>query len=254
MLLYATCPFCSSSLKIQQQQLDTRDGLVRCGHCKKVFNANDHLINPAKPEQQISETVPLLKASWEKAVTSPKKRFHYGILCLLLLIIFPLQFLYFDYQQILNNASIRPAIDRISSRFDLAIPYYQDLKQIKIIHRRVSSHPHVKNALQLSIIIKNTAELQQAYPLVNFSLTSLNGDTIVQYTIPPNQYLPNKMIGKAFPKNASQLIELNFIEPALDTIGFEINFIEHPLQAHFPFHTLLKRLLVIIENLQITDY
>ena len=254
MLLYATCPFCSSSLKIQQQQLDTRDGLVRCGHCEKVFNANDYLIKPAKRQQQVNEASSPLKASWEKAAITPRKRNHYGKLSFLLIAIFSLQFLYFDYQKLLKNDSIRPAIDKVSSQLGLAIPYYQDLEQIRIIHRQVSSHPHIKGALRLSIVIKNTSNLQQAYPIVNFSLTSLNGDTIVKYAIPPSQYLSSHLISKAFSKNSSQLIELDFMEPSIDTIGFEIDFIEHPLQAHFPFRTLLNRLLVIIENLQFTDH
>ncbi len=43
MPLIATCPSCSAAFVVSQQQLTAHKGDVRCGKCKTVFNAFNHL-------------------------------------------------------------------------------------------------------------------------------------------------------------------------------------------------------------------
>jgi predicted Zn finger-like uncharacterized protein len=37
------CPFCETSFKVVADQLRISDGWVRCGQCKQVFDASQHL-------------------------------------------------------------------------------------------------------------------------------------------------------------------------------------------------------------------
>ena len=39
---YALCPSCSSTLQVSQEQVDAKNGLVRCGHCNDIFDAIKH--------------------------------------------------------------------------------------------------------------------------------------------------------------------------------------------------------------------
>lgn len=42
--MYTTqCPHCDTRFRLQPEQLDAADGLVRCGRCRTVFNARAHL-------------------------------------------------------------------------------------------------------------------------------------------------------------------------------------------------------------------
>lgn len=43
------CPQCGTNFKITQEQRNSHQGMVRCGHCQTVFNAVDNLYTP--PEQ-----------------------------------------------------------------------------------------------------------------------------------------------------------------------------------------------------------
>lgn len=47
MTLATRCPTCRTTFRVTQDRLDLRDGLVRCGNCKEVFNGNEHLLGPA---------------------------------------------------------------------------------------------------------------------------------------------------------------------------------------------------------------
>ena len=54
MKMITRCPACGTGFRVYQEQLDARQGQVRCGHCAVVFNAHDHLVMepdlPAPPE------------------------------------------------------------------------------------------------------------------------------------------------------------------------------------------------------------
>lgn len=44
------CPACATTFKVVADQLRISDGWVRCGHCKEVFDASEHLLpSPSEP-------------------------------------------------------------------------------------------------------------------------------------------------------------------------------------------------------------
>lgn len=43
------CPFCSTAFKVVADQLRISDGWVRCGQCKEVFDASEHLLPAERP-------------------------------------------------------------------------------------------------------------------------------------------------------------------------------------------------------------
>src|SRR5690606_8735996 len=44
MKMITRCPSCGTAFRIYQEQLNARQGQVRCGHCDVVFSAHDHLV------------------------------------------------------------------------------------------------------------------------------------------------------------------------------------------------------------------
>ena len=41
--LATRCPYCETQFRVMPQQLALRDGVVRCGACREIFNGNDYL-------------------------------------------------------------------------------------------------------------------------------------------------------------------------------------------------------------------
>lgn len=59
---YALCPFCFSTLHVTPEQLAVKSGVIRCGHCHKVFNARENELSadiertiPIKPNEDITQ-------------------------------------------------------------------------------------------------------------------------------------------------------------------------------------------------------
>lgn len=58
MALVTRCPSCRTTFRITQDQLELRNGLVRCGHCKEVFNGKQHLLGPEITQQPAAALMP----------------------------------------------------------------------------------------------------------------------------------------------------------------------------------------------------
>ena len=58
MALATQCPNCQSRFRVQSEHLKTGGGLVRCGLCRHVFNALDHLAHFAVGEPQAAVVSP----------------------------------------------------------------------------------------------------------------------------------------------------------------------------------------------------
>ncbi len=56
MNLATRCPACNTTFKVVSDQLRISDGWVRCGRCSRVFDANDHMVNPSHPDTPIEST------------------------------------------------------------------------------------------------------------------------------------------------------------------------------------------------------
>ena len=55
MALATKCPHCQTTFRVVNDQLKLRAGLVRCGHCKEIFNGIEHLLPPASSEAASDE-------------------------------------------------------------------------------------------------------------------------------------------------------------------------------------------------------
>ena len=82
MALTTQCPFCQTAFRVANDQLKIRGGLVRCGACNKVFNAQEHLLEqeaasataaPATAPVELAKPapVPLQQTTGQQALPEP---------------------------------------------------------------------------------------------------------------------------------------------------------------------------------------
>lgn len=55
-LTYTRCPGCATVFRVTAEQLALREGQVRCGHCRAVFDANDHLLSLDERDDDAEQT------------------------------------------------------------------------------------------------------------------------------------------------------------------------------------------------------
>jgi len=66
MTLITRCPSCGTAYRVQPQQIEARDGRVRCGRCSVVFDARDSLadhLDVGDAESRVESRVPVIDPS-----------------------------------------------------------------------------------------------------------------------------------------------------------------------------------------------
>lgn len=240
---YALCPFCLSTLQVTEKQLAAKGGLIRCGHCQDVFNANEHKLSsssepaalnevvqqtnqspPLKTEQPLKDnSIPMI-ASWESPKAPPQQKTPFALLSFLSLSLLIAQFSYFQAELFTQNEHLQPFLKRFNQAYNLHIPRYKNLDQIHVIHRQISKHPELADVLVLQLTMKNSALAEQAFPTISLTLTSNSGNKIAQGVFTKYDYLKPSETNNYFAAQAFQEVNLAFNKPDHEASGFEIAF------------------------------
>jgi len=240
---YALCPFCLSTLQITEEQLAAKGGLVRCGHCQDIFDANKNkLTSSSEPTalneavEQTNQSIPLkteqspkdnnipIIASWETPKAQPQHKRPFALLSFLSLLLLIAQFTYFEAELFTQNEKLQPFLKRFNQTYNLHIPRYKNLDQIHIIQRQIGKHPELADVLVLQLTIKNSALAEQAFPAISITLTSHGGDKIAQGVFTKYDYLKPSETNNYFAAQAFQEVNLAFNNPHQEASGFEIAF------------------------------
>ena len=226
---YPVCPFCLSSLQVTDQQLNLKEGLIRCGHCQEVFNAKDTLANTTTSTSTQSKNPPNLhdvplSAVWEEVTPSRPSELPYGLLSFVFALAFITQLIYQQANYLSQQASLQGTIHWLNQATDLNLPAYQDIKQFQVAYRQIRPHPKLAGVLMFQLSIKNNASISQAYPTINLTLTSPQGEPIAAGSFSPNHYLDNNTAHALFKANTTQHFTLYFQTPQQAASGFEITF------------------------------
>jgi len=72
MALATQCPHCRTTFRVAQDQLKLRAGLVRCGHCKEIFNGIEHLLPPTGKVQAAPRPVPNAATATAESTAFPQ--------------------------------------------------------------------------------------------------------------------------------------------------------------------------------------
>lgn len=106
-----------------------------------------------------------------------------------------------------------PAVDR----FDLKLLVFSDNELF------VNNHPSIPNALQIDFIFRNTAEFEQAFPLIELNFSDLNSRLVANRLFKPNEYLEqNLQKFTHLPPNSSMQVHLEISDPGPEALNYSI--------------------------------
>jgi predicted Zn finger-like uncharacterized protein len=184
MIVSLDCPSCQSRFKVAEDQIKLHQGLVCCGHCFTLFNAQGHTqtnVEDAK-HSSANSSKSTSKTLWKNGLAV--------FLLLLLLLSALLQTVYFLRAEISwrypsSQAYLKLACKKIGCDIALA-------KQINLLvldDTDLLEDELRVGLMHLSSTIVNQAAFSQAYPTIELILTDLDDKTKFQRTFRPNDYL-----------------------------------------------------------------
>jgi len=212
-----TCKQCNTIYDVKIEDIEAAAGQVVCSVCSTQFDAyqSTHF---KKEDASNSPPIPV------KRPTNPL--YKYYALILLSVCVLLAQLIYFEKERLLHNKTSRYIAQAVCYILPCTVPVYKDLSKLKLISRKIHSHPVEKKALIVTAAVINKATQAQPFPKILISMEDIQGNTRVQRLFDPKEYLPN---GISADQNMAPNIPLNINvaikDPGQNIITFKIDFL-----------------------------
>jgi len=237
-------------------QLAAARGTVRCGACHRPFNALDRLAATLPPQARAAaqsmqaerapgssaakerpreQTAPLSAASAvyfpSPASQGKSPRPHpfatlgwiMGIVIALAVLV--LQYGYFMRNDLARYSQMRPWLERLCKIADCRIAPLRDVRRIAVLNRQVIEDPSTPGALLVRATIENQAPFAQPYPILQLSLSDIQGRLLGRGRFTPQQYLVKKDLPAQLPSHRPVTVRLKIADPGTNAVNFEFSFL-----------------------------
>ncbi len=239
------CPACDTDFRVSAEQLKAKQGKVRCGQCRHVFDALASLLDEASPvtngqselllaearraehsadpETPAAESLALTnEAPLQDAVKGQRRSRIWAYCSLLALVLLILQAVF----QLRTELSVlvpafKPVLKHTCDLLgcELSLPRKPELLGIEAS----DLHPDADKHLLLAATLKNRAPFAQAYPILEVTLTDSGDQALLRKVIAPNQYLPKNVDTAAgFAANSETALILVLETDVSDAAGYRI--------------------------------
>lgn len=235
--MFTKCEHCGAIFRVNMREVTIAKGQLRCGECHGVFSANASL-STSMPEPYSEEVVEYLDTEKEsnkikrdtdikiddpnqqyteskegkprliKGIEQPKTSGKTGLILVALILTGLLigQVLY-HYRHMLNFGS-----------------QYQPDK-IQMLNHNVFAHPIEKGVLLISANIINTAEFEQAYPILEVRLIDKQSKVVALRRFKPDEYLDNYSDVARLKSGQETSLKLKIKDPGEQATRFQFNFL-----------------------------
>lgn len=229
MTMATRCPECGTLFRITAEQLQAREGRVRCGRCRQVFNALDTLTSvpdppvvdavqsppqpAALPSAQESQrqtpppdvpspsaqamegggqAVAVEAGGWlEEPPAAPRRRsLAWTAGAAVLSLLLTVQLVYlFRTELAVLSPALRPSLERACAFLGCQVPLPRKVQFVHIEASDLQVDPQRPERLTLMLALRNRAPFRQAYPAIELTLTDGEGQPLARRVLLPRDYL-----------------------------------------------------------------
>lgn len=224
------CPQCGTHFKITKEQRKSHKGMVRCGSCKTVFNAVEHLytepaqldlplvlddiadvtamhpvydaystndssisISPEAAARLANDFshIPDVYPTQKAKPSTPQRTWLWALGSTTLALVLLVQAAYYFRVEIAARLpGIKPAMTRICAQFNCTIPLPQKIDLLSIESSELEAVPAQPNIITLHALLRSRAPYELAYPFIELTLTDTQDNALARRTFGPAEYMP----------------------------------------------------------------
>ena len=151
----------------------------------------------------------------------------FAVSSVVLLVFIGLQYAWFMPEDMASRyPQTRKFLDAFCRHAGCTLAEQRDPAQVQVVSRDVRVHPKYEGALLVTAQLVNAASFVQPYPLMEFTLFNVNGQTIATRTFTPEQYVGRGVdIRAGMTPSVPTQIELNVLAPDEAAVSFEFRFL-----------------------------
>jgi len=241
------CPQCQTVFPLEADRPIGDAGLFACASCGATFDAYAHLTDaapgdkptsvgtasaPAKPTEDQGElfgrprhahaSAPRFARERIRIPRPPQWRWWLASLALLalLLAIYPIA----DRERLARDANWRPALRSLCGVLGCTLQPWHETAAFEVTARDVRPHPSAKGALLITVSFRNNAQFAQEWPLLELSMSDLNGREIGLRRFRAQEYLGNAPKTPLIAAGQSANATLEVVDPGRDAVAYNFEF------------------------------
>lgn len=162
----------------------------------------------------------------DHTITNTYRGVFTPLACLLLVILLGAQYVYFQFDDLSRNPSLRPTLQSLCNNLGCELPGQQDISRIVGTNLVVRSHPYERNALVIDVILKNQANFEQPYPVVQLNFEDLEGKPVASRRFAPEEYIGDKTLSLSkMPRNTPIHLTLEIEDPGRNAVNYQLLFL-----------------------------
>lgn len=155
----------------------------------------------------------------------PGHTLRWVLACTALALLLGVQLVWAERRPLLRNAQFGPWLRSACSILGCRLPLVPDLAKLQLVSRDVRPHPSVPGALIISATIRNNARHAQPYPVVDITLSDLDGNRVAMRRFRPADYLDDPAaIARGLAPGASASLVFEVRDPGKRAVAFEFGF------------------------------
>lgn len=221
---FTRCPGCKTVFRVTAPQLALRDGQVRCGHCRTVFNGREELISlsPPLPDEEpeadeLAQGPPTVTLRTARALEplppdvpvspppaavdyenrfSERRRPHrlltaLGFVAIPLLTVLLLVQAVFHFRDGLaaHVPATKAVLERMCAFAGCTIRPLRDVAALSIDASDLQADPAHRGLLILTATLRNRAPYAIGYPHLELTLTDAQDQVVVRRALAPADYV-----------------------------------------------------------------
>lgn len=262
MALYTTCPGCRKQFQLRAAHLAAASGEVRCGYCKRKFNALACLDDvpdmpsppprsgatprgaPRKPSvarkgrrKPADGASPAAMAAvvsayesqlasidrQEQKVAAYRPFWLAGVVAFSVMIVFQSMWHYRNRMYV-NYPELLPQVQRLCQALPCEAMRQLGLNNIELINRDVRFHPQYQDTLLVNATIVNRADVYMPLPLIEIQVYDLDGEALGWRRFRPDEYVEGDGHLHGMPPDEPVYVILELVGGVAAAEGFEIGF------------------------------
>ena len=248
--MYTQCPHCLSVYQPTPYVLARSRGRIRCGVCETEFDAlerlSDQPIHAAAPPvtpstttirldpEQPPEQGHLFEAPRPESPTfvaretrraGPRGSGAWWSGSLLLALLLGAQIVLAQRAELARDPQWRAWLQTACTHLRCTLPAWRDPSALRLAARDVRPHPSVPEALMINATFRNDAPWPQAWPVLQISLSDLDGKPIGLRRFDVDEYLGAAPREATLAPGQSATATLEVQDPGKQAVAFAFEFL-----------------------------
>ena len=157
-------------------------------------------------------------------VPDPPLPWRSWLLLALLLLVLVVQVIVADRARLAADPAWRPTVRKLCGWLQCDVPPWVEPDAFRVTAREVRPHPSAPGVLLVTASFRNDAAFGQRWPLLELSLSDLDGHSLGRRRFTPEEYLGREPERATIASGQSASIALEVLDPGKRAVAFDFEF------------------------------